>query len=118
MSVAHARHWTLGGCPGLLRDEMQASVLPVTGSQGSNTPQTFAVPQVAGAVQVPQLTVPPQPFGAVPQFCPPTQACAGVCGMQVVPQTLAVPPPPQVAGAVQVPQVTVPPQPSEAVPQF
>src|SRR5262245_19720149 len=47
-------------------------------------PQTFAVPpppHVCGAVQVPQLSVPPQPSEMVPQFLP----CAvHVVGMHTV----------------------------------
>src|SRR5262250_261888 len=80
-------------------------------------PQTFATPpppQVCGAVQAPQVSVPPQPSGIVPQFFP---CAAQVVGVQV-PQTFAVPPPPQVSGAVQAPQVSVPPQPPGIVTQF
>jgi len=64
-------------------------------------------------VQLPQFTVPPQPFEIVPQFAPLGHVVTGV-----QPQTLAVPPPPQVCGAVQLPQLTVPPQPFGIVPQF
>jgi hypothetical protein len=66
---------------------------------------------------VPQLTVPPQPLGIVPQLREPHAALAG-SGVQ--PQTFAVPdePPPQVCGDEQLPQLTVPPQPSDTVPQF
>ena len=80
-------------------------------------PQTFvtpAPPQVCGAVQAPQASVPPQPSGIVPQFFP---CAAQVVGVQV-PQTFVIPAPPQVCGAVQAPQVSVPPQPSGIVPQF
>src|SRR5713101_2039408 len=73
-------------------------------------PQTFATPppaQVCGAVQVPQVSVPPQPLEIVPQFLP---CAAHVVGVHVLPQTLAVPPPPHVCGAVHVPHVSVPPQ--------
>src|SRR5437867_5071839 len=49
---------------------------------GAPTPQTFATPpppQVCGAVQTPQVSVPPQPSGIVPQFF----ACAAhVVGTQ------------------------------------
>src|SRR5437870_1503602 len=49
---------------------------------GAPTPQTFATPpppQVCGAVQTPQVSVPPQPSGIVPQFF----ACAAqVVGVQ------------------------------------
>src|SRR5262245_34096547 len=80
-------------------------------------PQTFATPpppQVCGAVQAPQVSVPPQPSGIVPQFFP---CAAQVVGVQA-PPTFAVPPPRQVSGAPQTPQVSVPPQPSGIVPQF
>src|SRR5207249_3618232 len=71
---------------------------------------------VCGRVQVPQLSVPPQPSETVPQSAP---WAAQVVGVQApVPQTLGVPPPPQVCGAVQLPQLKVPPQPSGAVPQL
>jgi hypothetical protein len=62
-------------------------------------------PQVWGAVHDPQATVPPQPFGAVPQFCPDEHACRSVSGVQ--PHTFAVLgiPPPQVSGGEQEPQV-------------
>lgn len=55
----------------------------------------------------PQLTEPPQPFGAAPQTCPcGPQASALVRGVQ--PQTLGVAPPLQVSGAMHcdVPQST------------
>ena len=57
------------------------------------------------AGQAPQLSVPPQPFGMLPQTCVP-QTSAGNAGLQ--PQTFAVPPPPQVWGATHwvVPQST------------
>jgi hypothetical protein len=65
-------------------------------------------------VHVPQLTVPPQPLGTVPQVKPAGQALRGVqphwLGLLGVP-------PPHVCGAVHVPQLTVPPQPSGTVPQ-
>src|SRR5712691_1915548 len=80
-------------------------------------PQTFATPpapHVCGAVQAPQVSVPPQPSAIVPQSFP---CAAQVVGVQV-PQTFATPAPPQVCGAMQAPQVSVPPQPSEIVPQF
>jgi hypothetical protein len=80
----------------------------------SQTFVTPAPPQVCGAVQAPQVSVPPQPSGIVPQFFP---CAAQVVGVHV-PQTFATPAPPQVCGAVQAPQVSVPPQPSEIVPQF
>ena len=45
----------------------------VTAAVAGATPQTLATPappQVAGAVQTPQVSVPPQPSGIVPQFFP------------------------------------------------
>ena len=63
---------------------------------------------------MPHATVPPHPFGTVPQLSPAGQFVAGV-----QPHTLAVPPPPQVCGAVQAPpQATVPPHPLGTVPQL
>ncbi len=79
-------------------------------------PQTLAVPpppHVCGAAQVPQLSVPPQPFGMDPQFL---FCAAHVVGVQ--PQTFGVPPPPQVCGATHRPQLSVPPQLSGMPPQF
>src|SRR5262249_14940636 len=75
---------------------------------------TPAPPQVCGAVQTPQVSVPPQPSEIVPQFFP---CAAQVVGVQV-PQTFVTPAPPQVCGAVQTPQVSVPPQPSDIGPPF
>ena len=49
---------------------------------GVPTPQTLVTPpppQVCGAVQAPQVSVPPQPFGIVPQFLP---CAAQVVGVQ------------------------------------
>ena len=62
--------------------------------------------------QLPQLIMPPQPFGAVPQICPVGQA---VSGMQL--QTLGVLAP-QVWPIAHVPQLRFPPQPSGIVPQL
>ena len=45
---------------------MQATHIPVVVSHTDVTPQ------------VPQLSVPPQPLGAVPQFCPAGHSVAGV----------------------------------------
>ena len=59
----------------------------------------------------PQLSVPPQPSEAVPQFMP---SPAHVTGVQPPVHTLLV----QVRPDGQVPQSSVPPQPSEAVPQL
>jgi hypothetical protein len=70
-------------------------------------------PHESGKAQLPQLSVPPQPFGMVPQSLP---CAAQVVGVQ--PQTLAVPPPPQLCGERQLPQLSVLPQPFEMVPQF
>jgi hypothetical protein len=66
--------------------------------------------QVCPLGHEPQLSVPPQPSGMLPQ------ALAGqVWGMQVCgTQTLLV----QVAFAAQVPQFNVPPQPSGTLPQL
>src|SRR5437899_12062569 len=50
---------------------------------GAPTPQTFAAPpppQVCGAVQTPQVSVPPQPSGIVPQFFPWAAQVVGVQG--------------------------------------
>jgi hypothetical protein len=91
---------------GLVQSSLQGVVPPPP-------PQTLAVPpppQVCGAVQVPQEeTVRGAPQLSVPetepQFLPRrAQNWAFVSGVQLVPQTLGVPPPPQVCGAVQVPQ--------------
>jgi hypothetical protein len=74
-----------------------------------------APPQVAGAVQLPQVSVWPQPSPVSPQA---TFSAWHVVGAQVppVPHTPRVPPPPQVWGEVQLPQLIVPPQPSAAIP--
>ena len=65
-------------------------------------------------MHAPQLIVPPQPLGAVPQFCP-----AGHVVAAVHPQTLGVPLPPQVCGNTHAgPHATVPPHPSATVPQL
>jgi hypothetical protein len=77
-----------------------------------------APPHVSGAVQVPQLSVPPQPSACVPHVAP---SSVHVFGVQVcaAPQTLGVPPPPQLSSPVHVPQLAiVPPQPSPAGPQL
>jgi hypothetical protein len=70
--------------------------------------------EFCAAVQVPQVIVPPQPSGAVPQLSAP-QAWAWVFGLQM--QTPGLPLQ-EFCAAVQVPQETVPPQPSGAVPQL
>ena len=83
-------------------------------SQGKQACSETAVdPQTCPSVQVPQLSVPPQPSDAVPQLSPSGHVVAGV-----QPHWLATPPPPQVSGAVQVPQLRVPPQPSDTEPQL
>ena len=81
----------------------------------SKVPGQFAVhplcrgvpppPQVWGIVHAPQPTVPPQPFGAVLQFCPAAHACWALSGVQ--PHTFAMlgVPPPQVSGGEHDPQV-------------
>lgn len=77
-------------------------------------PHTFGVPappQVCGAVQLPQLRVPPQPSEMDPQFLP---WAAHVVGVQLPVQTLLT----QVCPFAQVPQSRVPPQPLEALPQL
>ena len=63
-------------------------------------------------MQVPQLSEPPQPSGALPQFFP---SEAQVPGVQ--PQTLLAPPPPHEFGAEQMPQLMPAPQPLETAPQ-
>src|SRR5262249_54966882 len=82
-----------------------------------------AVPQMLGPpppqvsplpVQAPpQVSWPPHPSGAVPQFQP---LASQVVGVQ--PHTLSGPPPPHMLGASQVPQLMVAPQPFETAPQF
>jgi hypothetical protein len=64
---------------------------------------------------MPQVCVPPQPFGTSPQTRP---MQASICGIGVQPHWFGVFPPPHVCGNVHVPQGTVPPQPLDAVPQF
>src|SRR5205823_2735200 len=80
-------------------------------------PQTLAVPpppQVARPMQLPQLTVPPQPSLGVPQLA---LSAAQVVGLQA--QTLGTPVAPHACCApTQVPQSSTPPQPSMMVPQF
>jgi hypothetical protein len=88
-------------------------------------PQTLGLPpppHVCGAVQLPpQLTVPPQPSGRVPQFFPPAQRVAAVPAWQ---HTFGMSPcagmPPQVSGAVHgaPPQLMTVPQLLVSVPQF
>jgi len=82
------------------------------------TPGMPPPPQVSGAVQVPQLRVPPQPLPLEPQLMP---SSWHVCGVQLPPSMKphcpGVPPPPHVWGGVQGPQLMAPPQPSPAGPQ-
>src|SRR5881397_180359 len=57
---------------------------------GAPTPQTLATPpppQVCGAVQTPQVSVPPQPSGIVPQFFPWAAQVVGVQGAGVLATT-------------------------------
>ncbi len=79
-------------------------------------PHTLGVPpppHVCGEEHDPQMTMPPQPSGIIPQL-----SGAGHVVSGVQPHTLGVPPPPHVWGAVHGgPQVTMPPQPSGMVPQ-
>ena len=87
-------------------------------SQGSaSAPHWLGVPappQVRGAVQVPQLTVPPHPSEAAPQFWPVEHACAVVRGTHMGTHRFMLL---QAELAAQVPQVTTPPHPFEMVPQ-
>src|SRR5690349_24295041 len=80
------------------------------------TPQTLVVPEPPhvspGVVQLPQVTIPPQPSLIVPQLFG-----AQVFGLHV-PQTLVVPEPPHVSPFAQVPQLSMCPQPSLTLPQF
>jgi hypothetical protein len=76
------------------------------------TPQWFGMPpppQVAGAVQVPHMSGPPQPSLAAPQLYP---IIAHVIGVQV--PGMHLPPGPQLEPPSHVPQFAVrPPQPSD-----
>jgi hypothetical protein len=91
----------------------------VAGTQAAMPPHLKWVPpppQVSGAVQVPQLRVPPQPSPISPQLALTMAQVRGVHVPAPDPHLNGVPPPPQVSGAVQLPQLTVPPQPSDAMP--
>jgi hypothetical protein len=69
---------------------------------------------VAGAVQVPQSSVPPQPSLATPQSAPRSAHFLGVH-----PQMLGSPPPAQVVGDGQtLPQSSIDPHLSGIMPQF
>jgi hypothetical protein len=57
----------------------------VLGVHTSGAAHTLFPPHVSGAVQVPQLSAPPQPSGGVPQFAPRVWHVVGVH-----PQTLDV----------------------------
>src|SRR5439155_14339278 len=86
------------------------SAMPVSGTQPEQTLAMPSPPQVAGAVQLPQLMVfiVPQLSGAVTLlqfFASRVQKAASASGMQ--PQTFAVPAPPQVLPEAQVPQPPV-----------
>src|SRR5262245_8502411 len=79
----------------------------------AGAPHTLATPpppQVWGAVQTPQVSVPPQPSGMVPQFLP---WAAQVVGVQAA-EALAV----QVWGAREWPRVRPPLQLSGRAPEF
>lgn len=89
------------------------AVLEVVPASVPATPHTLFV-QVSPMRQVPQLTVPPQVSGMVPQLSP-----AGHAVMGAQPQTFWVPPPPHVSGAVQAgPQFSVVPSQAATVPQL
>ena len=72
-------------------------------------PQTLLAPQVCGAVQLPQVNLPPQPSSTLPQLSP-----AGQLVLLVQPQTFGLPgfPPPQVCGAVHPGPQLIEPQPA------
>jgi hypothetical protein len=118
-AAAHCEHVLPGGEVDLSCAAKQVCVVAF-GFVGSQAPVLAEeqVPAVAPVAivhvsfdgQVPQVTVPPQPSGAVPHVLVP-QACAAVIGAhtQVVPL--------QVVPAWHVPQLIVPPQPFGAVPQ-
>jgi len=82
-----------------------------------HSPTTPPPPQVSKPVQVPQLTVPPQPSGWVPHSGGSIKPVHAVFGVQPHIPGVPVTPPPQVSGARQVPQLIVPPQPSDCVSQ-
>jgi hypothetical protein len=75
------------------------AVISPAGGLSVPDPQTLGVPlppHVCGAVQPPQLMVPPHPSGIVPQFAGDGHWVSGV-----QPQTFGVPPPPHVSGMTQ-----------------
>src|ERR1700677_40882 len=78
-------------------------------------PGTHWLPEhVWPALQVPHITMPPQPSDAAPQTSPDGQVVPAL-----EPHALAVPLPPPVSGELQMaPQVMVPPQPLAMAPQF
>src|SRR5262245_30966983 len=78
------------------------------------TPAMLAPPQVMGALQPWQSSVPPQPSPILPQYWPPL-ASAQVIGEQVVGTHR---PPRQVWPAAQPPQSSSRPQPSPILPQY
>jgi hypothetical protein len=87
----------------------------VSGVQGGE-PQTLGVPpppQVFGAVQPPQSTVPPQPSLCLPQK--PGHTSAALRGVHTIAWHLFAL---QISFEPQVPQSTVAPQPSATLPQF
>jgi hypothetical protein len=77
-------------------------------------PQRLAMPpppHVAGAAQLPQLSMPPHPLGTSPQLAPRAEHVTGVH-----PHLFGTPPPPHRAGATHVPQFCTSPHPSETKP--
>jgi hypothetical protein len=71
-------------------------------------------PHVSGGTHVPQLNVPPHPFGHVPHVY---TSAPHVVGVQLPPPHVPVtPPPPHVSGAVHVPQLIELPHPSGQLP--
>jgi hypothetical protein len=66
--------------------------------------------QISLVLQVPQLSLPPQPSSSVPQFLP---ALAQVLGVQALQRFDE-----QISLVWQVPQLSLPPQPSSSAPQF
>ncbi|MGC4092546.1 MAG: hypothetical protein QM756_32640 [Polyangiaceae bacterium] len=77
-------------------------------------PATPPPPQVAGATQVAQSTLPPQPSLIGPQAVPQAVVVFGTHTVVLVPHTSCTPPPPQVSPVPQVLEqfLISPPQPS------
>jgi hypothetical protein len=64
--AAHDPQFNMSGqVPSLMRPQVAPAAAQVVGVQ-----HTFDVPQTAGAVQLPQFKVPPQPSEIVPQVAP------------------------------------------------